>query len=231
MLNNIKSQYEKLEEPASDLLWEKLEKKLDDNQSQSLIPNAEINNQPFEKKWTRYAAAVVLLLTLGNVIWMLSPKEQQPNVIVKEIIKTEVIPAQSNDIKQNTTENNQKTEQNLAIEQPNSIDNNLPLKTEILKENTNPIILEQPVIVQNKKEELLATQNKSEKIEKPKYVNASDLLFSAELDKTRKEQSSPNSKLGLNDIKSHPKDPNNFSPKSLKIFGITVYESDSLTQK
>lgn len=224
MLNNIKSQYEKLEQPASDLLWEKLEKKLDKDQSEKLIPNQEITTQPFEKKLVRYAAAAVLLLTLGNIIWMLRPKEKEQNVIVK----TKIVPVKANETLQEQPKNNQRLEQNLVIEYPiNTIKTQKIADTDTQK-NSHTTPAESPLIIPDKGEELLVT---NPKVEKDKYVSASDLLFSAELDKSRKEQSSPNSKLGLNDIKRRPKDPNNFSPKSLKILGITVYESDSLTQK
>lgn len=228
MLNNIKSQYEKLEQPASDLLWEKLEKKLDKDQSEKLIPNQEIATQPFEKKLVRYAAAAVLLLTLGNIIWMLRPKEKEQNVIVKEIVKTKIVPVKANEILQEQPKNNQSLEQNLVIEYPiNTIETQKIADTDAQR-NGHTTPAQSPLIIPDKGEELLAT---NPKVEKDKYVSASDLLFSAELDKSRKEQSSPNSKLGLNDINRRPKDPNNFSPKSLKILGITVYESDSLTQK
>ena len=70
MLNNIKSQYENLENKPSDAVWDKLDCKL----------NSEIENQntPLQRnvkapsKWLRYAAVAVLLLTLANIIWMLN---------------------------------------------------------------------------------------------------------------------------------------------------------------
>lgn len=227
MLNNLKSKYEKLEEFPSDSLWDKLEDQLNQNQIAPKIPSEK--KDIFENKWSRYAAVAILLLTLGNIVWMLSPKEKEQNVIVKEIIKTKIVPAKASEVIQNKPGNNQVLKQNIAIDHPVANAHAIkPQKTENLKDNINSAPVEMPVIIQNKNEELLAI---SPKVEKNKYVSASDLLFGVEIDKSRKEQASPNSKLGLNDIKRHPKDQNNFSPKSLKIFGITVYESDSLTQK
>lgn len=228
MLNNLKSKYEKLEELPSDSLWDKLEEQLNQNQPISNLPSEKKNI--FEKKWSRYAAVAILLLTLGNIIWMLSPKEKEQNVIVKEIIKTELITEKPDKTKLNITENNIK---NSVAEHTNSKDKAVaPTKELEHIENHNSLSVEPKITtIIDKKEDLLAAQPKIENKEKTKYVSASDLLFGVEIDKSRKEQASPNSKLGLNDLKHHPKDQNNFSPKSLKIFGITVYESDSLTKK
>lgn len=227
MLNNLKSKYEKLEEQPSDLLWDKLEAQL--NQNTSSLDITPTRKDIFEKKWSRYAAVAVLLLTLGNVIWMLTPKEKEQNIIVKEIIKTEKIPSnidngKLSDIAAISTEN-------IPLEHSNFSPKNEQPKTVLESGDKNSPIILPPTLAINKKEELLVVEPKKDIVEKTKYISASDLLFGAEIDKSRKEQASPNSKLGLNDIKHHPKDPNNFSPKSLKIFGITVYESDSLTQK
>lgn len=235
MLNNIKSQYEKLEEKPSDLLWEKLEKKLNSEKEAQYIPLQQSIEKP--NKWLRYAAIAVLLLTLANVIWMLSPKENQQKEIVKTIIQPQVKTA--------TTENNSGVElvnktQPTSSESQKIVQQSFDLKEknevfnpQIHLNNTNNSVLQSANNTQiEKKEELLALQTRPEKAEKIKYVSASDLLFSAELDNTKKEQqSTSSSKLGLNDLRKSTKDQNNFSPKSLKIFGITVYENDSLTQK
>ena len=107
-----------------------------------------------------------------------------------------------------------------SIKKENQITNSIPQKENIIKK-------EEPQIV-SKPEEKLAQTDIQKPREKVKYVSSSDLLFGVEIDKAKTE--TPKSAMGINTpkIKSEPDFPN---PKRIKLFGITLYDKDSITTK
>ena len=77
-------------------------------------------------------------------------------------------------------------------------------------------------------EEKLAQNEIQKPKERPKYITSSDLLFGVEIDKAKTE--TPKSAMGINVSKS--KIDSDFpNPKRIKLFGITLYDKDSITTK
>lgn len=221
---------------VSDSLWDRLEEKLDQ------VPAKEEKPKVI---WWRYAAAVVLIFGLSGVLWMTNtnveiddnqqfanqtkdnvnqtsiPSEASENV---EIVKSNPVNSISNFDNQNLAVENKDSSTPFrmtnSIEKEKSISNQIPEKELITKK-------EEPQIVSNTQEQLAPTDIQKPR-EKVKYVSSSDLLFGVEIDKAKTE--APKSAMGINTIK--PKNDSDFpNPKRIKLFGITLYDKDSITTK
>ena len=243
-MQNLKSKYEQKEMKASDGLWDRLEEKLDQVPAKEKKP---------KMVWLRYAAVILLMIGLGGSFLMINNKsninenqEFANQTNSQNIVPTTVKQSENNDVeKLIPTKNNSETDhQKLAIE--NSKDSLTPLRN--LKDSAEPmtnsikkeksvssqipekeliIKKEEPLIV-SKPEEQLAQTDIQKPREKVKYVSSSDLLFGVEIDKAKTE--TPKSAMGINTIKS--KNDSDFpNPKRIKLFGITLYEKDSITTK
>lgn len=229
---------------ASDGLWDRLEEKLDQ------VPAKE--EKP-KMVWLRYAAAVILIFGLSGILWMINnkaevndnqqfanqtensdnqtsiPSEQSENV---EIVKSNPVNPISNSDNQKFVVENEDSSTPLR----NLKDSAEPMTNSVKKEKSNSnqipekeliIKREEPQIV-SKPEEQLAQTDIQKPREKVKYVSSSDLLFGVEIDKAKTE--TPKSAMGINTIKS--KNDSDFpNPKRIKLFGITLYEKDSITNK
>ncbi len=216
---------------VSDSLWDRLEEKLDQ------VPAKEEKPKMI---WWRYAAAVILIFGLSGIFWMTNKKVEVDNNqhFVNQSNSQNVIPTTVEQLENNKveklipTKNNQETDnQKLAIKninystsepikKPNQITEKFPEKELIIKK-------EEPQIV-SKPEEQLAQTDIQKPREKVKYVSSSDLLFGVEIDKAKTE--TPKSAIGINTIK--PKNDSDFpNPKRIKLFGITLYDKDSITTK
>lgn len=230
-MQNLKSKYEHQEMKVSDSLWGRLEEKLDQVPAKEKKPKV---------IWWRYAAAAaVLIFVLSGIFWMTNtkvesdynqqfanqtensdnqtsiPSEQSGNV---EIIKSNPVNPISNSDNQKFVVENVKDNQ--SVKKEKSVSNQIPEKELIIKK-------EEPQIV-SKPEEQLAQTDIQKPREKVKYVSSSDLLFGVEIDKAKAEI--PKSAMGINTIKS--KNDSDFpNPKRIKLFGITLYEKDSITTK
>ncbi len=227
---------------VSDSLWDRLEEKLD---------KAPAKEQKPKMIWLRYAAVILLMVGLGGSFLIINNKSNinENQEFANQINNQNVAPStieqsENNDVEQLIPiKNNSETDnQKLAIE--NSKDSSTPLRNlkdsakpmtnSIKKENSasNPISEKENII---KKEEPQTISQSEEKlaqneIQKPKvkYVSSSDLLFGVEIDKAKTE--TPKSAMGINTIK--PKNDSDFpNPKRIKIFGITLYDKDSITTK
>ena len=225
-MQNLKSKYEQKEMKASDSLWDRLEEKLDQVPAKEKKP---------KMVWWRFVAVIILIVNFGAISWMTDIKNK-----VKENPEFEFRTDQISSVRQhseNTGEiqksipikNSETEDQKLAFENINenqsvnkepSISNQIPQKENIIKK-------EEPQIV-SKPEEKLAQTDIQKPREKVKYVSSSDLLFGVEIDKAKTE--TPKSAMGINTpkIKSEPDFPN---PKRIKLFGITLYDKDSITTK
>lgn len=225
-MQNLKSKYEQKEMKASDGLWDRLEEKLDQVPAKEKKP---------KMVWWRFVAVIILIVNFGAISWMTDIKNK-----VKENPEFEFRTDQISSVRQhseNTGEiqksipikNSETEDQKLAFEnisenqsvnKEQSISNQIPQKENIIKK-------EEPQIV-SKPEEQLAQTDVQKPREKVKYVSSSDLLFGVEIDKAKTE--TPKSAMGINTpkIKSEPDFPN---PKRIKLFGITLYDKDSITTK
>lgn len=241
-MQSLKSKYEQQEMKVSEGFWDRLEEKLDQSPAKKEKP---------KMIWLRYAAAVIFLCGLGGILWMTNNKaevngdqqfasqSENEKSIPASVKKSENAEAvKSNPINPILDSDNQKfavknedssTRFTLnEVETPrmkNSIrneklaSNQIPEKELIIKK-------EEPQIV-SKPEEQSAHTDIQKPREKVKYVSSSDLLFGVEIDKAKTE--TPKSAIGINTLKKNDSDfPN---PKRIKLFGITLYEKDSITTK
>ncbi|WP_312763597.1 hypothetical protein [Epilithonimonas sp.] len=227
-MQNLKSKYEHREMKVSDGLWDRLEEKLDQ------VPAKEKKPKIF---WWRFVAVILLILNFGAISWMTDienkvkessefkfPRvENQISSVRQHSENTDEI-QKSIPVKNFRNENPILTlgniNDNQVFKKEKSVSNKIPEKELIIKK-------EQPQIV-SKPEEQLAQTDIQKPREKVKYVSSSDLLFGVEIDKAKTE--TPKSAMGINTIK--PKNDSDFpNPKRIKLFGITLYEKDSITTK
>ena len=221
---------------ASDGLWDRLEEKLDQVPAKEKKP---------KMVWLRYVAVILLMIGLGGSFLMINNKsnisenqEFASQTNNQNIALTTIEQSENDDVeKLIPTKNSSKTNyQKLAVEnlkdsstpfritnsikKENQITNSIPQKENIIKR-------EEPQIV-SKPEEQLAQTDIQKPREKVKYVSSSDLLFGVEIDKVKTE--TPKSAMGINTIKL--KNDSDFpNPKRIKLFGITLYDKDSITTK
>ncbi len=221
---------------VSDSLWDRLEEKLDQVPAKEKKP---------KMVWLRYVAVILLMIGLGGSFLMINNKsnisenqEFASQTNNQNIALTTIEQSENDDVeKLIPTKNSSKTNyQKLAVEnlkdsstpfritnsikKENQITNSIPQKENIIKK-------EEPQIV-SKPEEQLAQTDVQKPREKVKYVSSSDLLFGVEIDKVKTE--TPKSAMGINTIKL--KNDSDFpNPKRIKLFGITLYDKDSITTK
>lgn len=227
-MQNLKSKYEQKEMKVSDSLWDRLEEKLDQAPAKEKKP---------KMVWWRFVAVIILIVNFGAISWMTEIEnkvkessefkfpqvENQISSVRQHSENTDEI-QKSIPIKNSETEDEKLAFENISesqsVNKEQSISNQIPQKENIIKK-------EEPQIV-SKPEEQLAQNDVQKPKEKVKYVSSSDLLFGVEIDKAKTE--TPKSAMGINTpkIKSEPDFPN---PKRIKLFGITLYDKDSITTK
>lgn len=227
-MQNLKSKYEQKEMKASDGLWDRLEEKLDQVPAKEKKPKV---------IWWRFVAVIILIVNFGAISWMTDIKNK-----VKENPEFEFRTDQISSVRQHSENtdgiqksipinNSETNHQKLTITNINSSTSELTKKenqiTEKASEKELNIKKEEPQIV-SKPEEKLAQTDIQKPREKVKYVSSSDLLFGVEIDKVKTE--TPKSAMGINTIKL--KNDSDFpNPKRIKLFGITLYDKDSITTK
>lgn len=213
---------------VSDGLWDRLEEKLDQVPAKEKKP---------KMVWWRFVAVIILIVNFGAISWMTDienkvkessefkfPRiENQISSVRQHYENTDEI-QKSIPIKNSETEDEklafENINENQSVNKEQSISNQIPQKENIIKK-------EEPQIV-SKPEEQLAENDVQKPREKVKYVSSSDLLFGVEIDKAKTE--TPKSAMGINTIKL--KNDSDFpNPKRIKLFGITLYDKDSITTK
>lgn len=215
---------------ASDGLWDRLEEKLDQVPAKEKKP---------KMVWWRFVAVIILIVNFGAISWM---TEIENKVKESSEFKFPQIENQISSVRQHSENtdgiqksipinNSETNHQKLTITNINSSTSELTKKenqiTEKVSEKENIIKKEEPQIV-SKPEEQLAENDVQKPREKVKYVSSSDLLFGVEIDKVKTE--TPKSAMGINTIKL--KNDSDFpNPKRIKLFGITLYDKDSITTK
>jgi len=229
-MQNLKSKYEQKEMKVSDGLWDRLEQKLDQAPAKEEKP---------KMIWLRYAAVILLMIGLGGSFLMINHKsnmKENQEFANQSGNSAPIEPAENKEVeKLIPIKNNSETDnQRLVVENVNP-STPLRMTNGIKKENqTVNQVSKKEILI--KKEEILVpqpeeklTQNEIQKPkEKPKYISSSDLLFGVEIDKAKSETSK--SAMGIN--VSKPKIDSDFpNPKRIKLFGITLYDKDSITTK
>lgn len=238
-MQNLKSKYEQKEMRVSDSLWDRLEEKLDQ------VPAKEEKPKIF---WLRYAVVILLMIGLGGSFWMINNKsninenQEFANHLNKE--KTET--SQTNQNSQieklipETESSGSNKEEKLVVEnmtpstslitrelikKENQTSNQTSEKESLIKKEEISIPKPEEKLAQNDASTSLNTQKPKER---PKYITSSDLLFGVEIDKAKSER--PKSAMGINISK--PKNDSDFpNPKRIKLFGITLYNKDSVTTR
>jgi hypothetical protein len=215
-----------------------LEEKLDQSPAKKEKPNM---------IWLRYAAAVIFLFGLGGILWMTNNKaevngdqqfasqSENEKSIPASVKKSENAEAvKSNPINPILDSDNQKfavknedSSTRFTLNEVETPRMKNSISKEKLASNQIPDIKKEEPQIVSKPEEQLAHTDIQKPREKVKYVSSSDLLFGVEIDKAKTE--TPKSAMGINTLKKNDSDfPN---PKRIKLFGITLYEKDSITTK
>lgn len=218
---------------ASDGLWDRLEEKLDQVPAKEKKP---------KMVWWRFVAVIILIVNFGAISWM---TEIENKVKESSEFKFPQIENQISSVRQhseNTGEiqksipikNSETNHQKLTITNINSSTSELTKKenqiTEKVSEKELIIKKEEPQTISQLEEKLAQTDASTPLSTKPrvKYVSSLDLLFGVEIDKAKTE--TPKSAMGINTIKL--KNDSDFpNPKRIKLFGITLYDKDSITTK
>ncbi len=222
MLNKLKSGYEEMEIKPSDALWDQLDQKLDEKSEMT-------GETSFH--WWKYAAAVVLLISVGTIVYFNFKKE----VEVKNTAYT-------------VKKESHKTADPVHLETPLMISNNTaaPEKAVMaMTENPRSQIKEEteqkivgPGSTESKIQQIAATSSVDvpvgpEKIENAvhnfpvvaearkttgSYISADDLLTGRDLDKSRENLLKEEKKFGVFNIGKvfHKVD-------NITFLGVTVY--------
>ena len=227
-MQNLKSKYEQKEMKVSDGLWDRLEEKLDQVSTKEEKPKI---------VWWRYVAVVLLMIGLGGSFLMINHKfdinkNRECANQGESQNSTPIEPTKNSEVEKLIPVNNdsETDNQKLAVENK---DSSTPLRmTEGIKKESQ--VSEKEIIKNNEQqilpqsEEKLAQNEIQKPKERPKYISSSDLLFGVEIDKAKTE--TPKSAMGIN--VSKPKIDSDFpNPKRIKLFGITLYDKDSIITK
>ena len=216
---------------VSDSLWDRLEEKLDQTPAKEKKPKV---------IWWRFVAVIILIVNFGAISWMTDIKnkvKENPGFEFRtdQISSVRLPHGNNNEIQKPVSINSETDNQKLAVENKdsstplrmtNSIKKEIHIQNSILEKDT--LIKKEELQIVSKPEEQLAQTDIQKPREKVKYVSSSDLLFGVEIDKAKAE--TPKSAMGISTIKS--KNDSDFpNPKRIKLFGITLYDKDSITTK
>ncbi|WP_029293465.1 hypothetical protein [Chryseobacterium hispalense] len=227
MLNKLKSDYEELEIKPSSELWNRLDDKLDQNPESAL-----------EKKfqWWQYAAVMLLLVSMGTVLYFNTQKKafnyKETDYIVKKGLEKTVDPINPEFQNQKTTQNQESlpfkpTENRVASKyQQKIIDSSLHTKKEkVLKPEVPEVEIQSIAAGQAEKIDIAPAKIESHtpiivqaKTAKPTYINSNELLLGREFDKARENSQKNDIKIGIfNFEKPRPK------VENVTVLGVTVY--------
>lgn len=230
ILKQLKSDYEKLEIKPSADLWDRLE-----------MESEKMPHLPAKRsfQWLKYAAVILLLLTVGGLFYFNSNQIKKDNIVAKinystkpkqlkpevETINSNIDQPENNALASNVKKINEIKEEKISVIQqcyPSNINDQV-----LAKEEGKTVIVHSPakalIIIGeiNQPEKPLLAERK-----KANYIKADELLLGREFDKTREEYQDEKGKFGVLDatkIKFK-------SPNSLKILGMTVFSDSSDTK-
>lgn len=227
ILKQLKTDYEDLEIKPSVNLWNQIESELDETE--------ETVQKPFFQ-WWKYAAVIVLLISLGGgLLYFNSHKNSKfkETVAVEKPLENNFKPTetvkpiiQNKNITQNQTDT--KTKINANKIELNSVSdvavskNESPKKLAVVRQELKTI--EVPII-STEKFEIRVTKPLVAEKKKASYISANDLLLGRELDKTREEASDSRQFGILEASKLKIK-----RPHTLRIFGVKVFADSTSVQ-
>ncbi len=221
-LDNLKYQYEEQEVEPSLELWSNLEGKLD-----------AVNHQRKPKNnWWKYAAAVVFLISFTSfILWSLYDSKDSK-------IKDKLIVNNKEEKKEIQNDVNKEVRIEKSSDKIVSTKNTLFITTEKqtiksdvddeiqIISNHNPIVhLENSQIFRNKIPEISVPMVHIAENKERKYINSSELLMGAEMDKARDENRQFSKKIGSINLSKI-----RLKPQSLQLLGIAIV-SDTINNK
>jgi hypothetical protein len=185
-------------------------------------------------RWWKYAAVVVLLISLSGLFYFNSNQTEKNNVFTKNsnAIKSsqpksnvEIINSNINHTENNITItsnehqiNEVKQDKKIIIVSQKPLQINNPVLAKVILNDFNKILVIEEKITNSIVEKSVLAER-----EKTSYIKADELLLGREFDKTREESRDHHKTFGVLDMgKIKIKSPNSF-----KILGMTVF-SDSL---
>lgn len=220
ILKQLKSEYEELQIKPSSGLWSEIE---------AGIGQAADRTQKPTYQWYKYAAVIILLITVGGLFYLndhpsgnhqFTQSENTPSGDLKSKEISEYVTYGKNEIKKSSVPEKFTKKKLNAIAQDK--DTMISPDESVVFDDKESTMVNFQKVREEKTETsgvpVILPENK-----KISYVNADDLLLGRELDKTREENYSGQRKFGVfdkNKIKIK-------GPSSLKILGFTVI-SDSL---
>ncbi|MFL9832947.1 hypothetical protein [Chryseobacterium terrae] len=218
----LKTEYDNLEIKPSDNLWEKLKLGLDNNSETA---------QKTSFQWWKYAAVIVLLLSLGTLFYLNSNKSLKPEETIavkktdenflKPIKKVESVVADNEELKTIPeriieSEKTQKKQSEIIVQTQSEISQ----ETSKIAKAEPQISIKPEIEINNKPEQLtpespqLAATKPVVKENKVKYITANDLIFQRKYSIEKKENAQENVKrLGIITINKI-----NVSPELITIF-------------
>lgn len=223
-LDKIKNQYENERILPSAELWSKLENKLDSS--------LDLGENKRNFSWLKYAAVVLLLVSITSlIIWNLSIPVQTNFVKISKPETKTINADQSKEVEElsikkivagkreeNTNILNRPTKKTIPEEK--YLTHNLSEEVVLVSKEISPIKANENFVT-----DIKISENSHPKViaevKETKYINSSELLMGAELDKTRQEQNLNSKKLGTLDLSKIK-----LKPKSFQILGKSVV-SDS----
>lgn len=224
MLNKLKSDYEELEiKPSSDL-WGRLEGKLDEKPEIVLKPSFQ---------WWKYAAVIVLFISLGSLFYFNSNQSDADKVkVASKTSETIQKPVEKQNeevaLNEKPIQNQISSESGKKNSLSNSLSEKFSEKIELSKdiavaEKENIMVEVPPVLVEKQETNIIKPVVADRK--KVSYISADDLLLGRELNETRKETQN-HKQFGVLDVsKIKIKRPN-----SLRILGFKVFQDSTTTE-
>ena len=223
-LNNLKSEYEKLEIKPSADLWDRLDQKLDEKPENA-------SKQSFG--WLKYAAIVLLMVSVGTIIYFKNKnnfdhqktgylvKQRLENTVNPEFEKQSVASEEQKNNQENTVKAVLKNQETNSAEVLNS-------KKEVKIQKISSPVIEEIAVMQQRTIDINPDKIKSENIifsaiaeakkTKSGYINADELLMGREFDKTREETKKDDRKFGVFNINKVFQKVDNVT-----VLGVTVY--------
>lgn len=233
MLNKWKSDYEGLEIKPSADLWDRLEHQLDSHQK----------SEPRSYgQWWKYAAIMLLMISVGTVIYFNGYKnridDKKTKVMAKKVFKNKINPVNVDSERQNTLPNQEviegKTDQVIA-KVPENNNPEIPVQNKEEIRNQDRDQSQAQVFVQHHTDKALPEiiSNTTEKADgyiqdavvlaetkkaKPGYINADELLLGREFEKTRENTAKEERKFGVFRLKKVVPNVDNVT-----VLGVKVY--------
>jgi len=224
MLNKLKSDYEELEIKPSPDLWDRLDQKLDKTPEIALKPSFQ---------WWKYAAVVLVLVSLGTIIYFNNYKNSFDHNKTKYIVK-KVLEKTDNltnpDLENQSVISNdgliEKNEVKVVAENQNIKSEQIVVSQEEkravqpqISEYTN--LITQPLNIDaetTKKENNIPNTPVMAEAKKSNYISADELLLGRELNKTLEDSQKDERRFGV--FKFNKPRPN---VDNVTVLGVAVY--------